>query len=56
MNRVIWQENVFLGDNDRLLFLKTLGEIRGMVSWQIHSYCLMSNQLHLVVETQLPEP
>jgi len=51
MNRGDRREPVFLGDEDRHLFLETLGETCQKTDWQIHAYCLMSNHFHLVMET-----
>ena len=51
MNRGDRRENIFLGDEDRLLFLKTLEEACGKSRWQENAYCLMSNHFHLVIET-----
>src|SRR5580765_3637339 len=51
MNRGDRQEPIFLDDQDRGLFLETLGETCKKTGWQIHAYCLMSNHFHLVVET-----
>lgn len=38
-------------DEDRRLFLATLGEVVGQMNWVCHAYCLMSNHYHLVIET-----
>ena len=54
MNRGDRRENIFLNDEDREHFLKTLGQACEKSHWQVHAYCLMSNHFHLVVET--PEP
>ena len=51
MNRGDRREAVFLDDQDRDLFLKTLGEACQKTGWQVHAYCLMNNHFHLVVET-----
>jgi REP element-mobilizing transposase RayT len=56
MNRGDRREDIFLGDEDRRLFLKTLEEACGKSRWQVHAYCLMSNHFHLVVETQSKRP
>ena len=45
------REAIFLGDADRELFLRTLGEACKKTDWQIHAYCLMKNHFHLVIET-----
>jgi REP element-mobilizing transposase RayT len=51
MSRGDHREDIFHGDQDRELLLKTLGEACAKTDWQIHAWCLMSNHLHLVVET-----
>jgi putative transposase len=51
MNRGDHQERIFCDDDDRKVFLATLAEGCEKTGWQIHSYCLMSNHLHLVIET-----
>jgi REP element-mobilizing transposase RayT len=51
MSRGDRREPIFTDDHDRKLFLKTLGEACEKTDWQIHSWCLMSNPFHLVVET-----
>ncbi|HEY2952847.1 MAG TPA: transposase, partial [Verrucomicrobiae bacterium] len=51
MNRGDRQEEIFLDDDDRELFLKTLGEACTKTDWQVHAHCLMSNHFHLVMET-----
>ena len=51
MNRGDRQEAIFLGEEDRDLFLETLGQSCGKTGWQVHAYCLMGNHFHLVVET-----
>jgi REP element-mobilizing transposase RayT len=51
MNRDDHSELVFRDSADPALFLRTLGEACGKTDWQVHSYCLMSNHFHLVVET-----
>ena len=51
MNRGDQQEEIFIDDEDRTLFLETLGEACAKTKWQVHAYCLMGNHFHLVVET-----
>jgi REP element-mobilizing transposase RayT len=51
MNRGDRQEEIFLDDDDRKLFLKTLGEACAKTDWQVHAHCLMRNHFHLVIET-----
>src|SRR5260221_943040 len=51
MNRGDHREPIFSSNKDRELFLKTLGEASEKTDWQVHAWCLMSNHLHLVIET-----
>jgi hypothetical protein len=43
MNRGDQREDIFHDEQDRLLFLSTLGEACQKTDWQVHVYCLMSN-------------
>ena len=54
MSRGDRQEAIFLDDEDRRRFLKTLGEACEKAGWQVHAYCLMGNHFHLVLETPQP--
>lgn len=45
------QEDVYLDEADRKLFLSLLGEVCDRFNWAIHAYCLMTNHYHLLVET-----
>ena len=51
MNRGDRREPIVRDDEDRKLFLATLGECCGKTDWQVHAWCLMLNHFHLVVET-----
>ena len=51
MNRGDPREAIFIDDQDRELFLDTLGEACEKTDWQVHAWCLMSNHFHLVCET-----
>jgi len=42
---------IFRSDQDRRLFLETLGEAVPRFGLLVHAYCLMPNHYHLVVET-----
>ena len=53
MSRGDRREAIVLGDCDRELWIRTLGEACGKCDWQVHAYCLMTNHFHLVVETPL---
>ncbi len=54
MDRGNRMEAVFLDDEERRLFLKTLWQACARTGWRIHSYVLMGNHYHLLMET--PEP
>src|SRR5437867_1995300 len=51
MNRGDRREPIFLTDEDRKLFVQTIGEVCQKTGWQVHAYCLMDNHFHLVIET-----
>src|SRR2546426_9008620 len=54
INRGDRREPIFKDDEGRQRFLSTLGEASQKTGWQGHSYCLMPNHFHLVVETPQP--
>ena len=39
------------GDNDRFMFIDTLGEVCGRTGWQIYAFVLMNNHYHMLVHT-----
>lgn len=45
------REDIYLSDDDRLLWLDLLGEVCKRFNWVCHAYCLMSNHYHMVIET-----
>jgi REP element-mobilizing transposase RayT len=45
------REDIFLDDDDRELFLNVLKETGEIYNWIFHSYCLMGNHYHLLIET-----
>ncbi|HOL22036.1 MAG TPA: transposase [bacterium] len=45
------KKEIFLGDDDKTLFLRVLKEITENFNWLCHAYCLMNNHYHLVIET-----
>ena len=51
MNRGDRREAIVHNDEDRRLFVETLGEACAKTDWQVHAFCLMGNHFHLVVET-----
>lgn len=42
---------MFKDDEDRLNFLNTLQHVNKRYNWICHSYCLMTNHFHLLIET-----
>jgi len=54
MSRGDRKEPIFEDDEDRLRFLRALGETCGRADWGVHAYCLMGNHFHLVLETAKP--
>jgi REP element-mobilizing transposase RayT len=54
MNRGDHLEPIYQNDQDREIFLKTLGETCGSTGWFIHSFVLMKNHYHLLLETPRP--
>src|SRR6266566_5063532 len=51
MSRGDRRDAIFESDDDRRLFLETLGQACRKTDWQVHGYCLMRNHFHVVVET-----
>lgn len=47
------KEAIYLLDEDREKFLSVLGDVCTKYNWLCHSYCLMSNHYHLLIETPL---
>lgn len=47
-------QDIFLGDEDRRVFLEILGQTVERFTWHCHAYCLMPNHYHLLVETGAP--
>jgi len=45
------RENIYLFDDDRLLFLSVISDVCTRFNWCCHAYCLMSNHYHLLIET-----
>ena len=54
MSRGNRKEPIFLDDRDRVIFLRTLGQTCQRTGWIVHSYVLMRNHYHWLLET--PEP
>jgi len=47
------QENIYLSEEDRLIFLEIFSQVCNRCNWLCYAYCLMSNHYHLLVETPL---
>jgi REP element-mobilizing transposase RayT len=47
-------EDIFVDPEDRQRFLRTLGQACERTGWRVHSFVLMRNHYHLLLET--PEP
>ena len=45
------REEIYEDDADRAMFLSIFGDVCCHYNWVCHSYCLMSNHYHLVIET-----
>jgi REP element-mobilizing transposase RayT len=45
------RSDIFVDDNDRLHFLNNLSDVVKRFNWLCHSYCLMGNHYHLLIET-----
>ena len=54
MNRGDHLESLFKDDKDREVFLKTLEETCVSSGWNAHSFILISNHYHLLIETMWP--
>ena len=50
------KQKIFLDDADYSTFLRMLMTVKKQFEWLIHTYCLMPNHYHLVVETEHPLP
>ena len=45
------RQDIFRDDEDRLFYLTTLKEVKKDLPYILHSYCLMTNHVHLQIET-----
>ncbi|WP_173918603.1 transposase [Halobacillus sp. Marseille-Q1614] len=45
------KENIFLSDYDRMKYLATIQKVKTKFRFNLHAYCLMSNHIHLLIET-----
>ncbi len=54
MNRGDRLEPIYEDDVDRMIFMKTLAETCESSGWHVHSFVLMKNHYHLLIETVRP--
>lgn len=47
------KEAIYISEEDREKFLSVLGDACAKYQWLCHSYCLMTNHYHLLIETPL---
>ena len=45
------REDIYIDDTDRRKWLELLGQVCQRYNWRCHTYCLMTNHYHIVVET-----
>lgn len=45
------REDIFEDDEDRKLFLATLGEVIDQFNWVCYAWCLMDNHYHVLIQT-----
>lgn len=48
------KQRIYVDDEDRVAYLRLLGQVIVRQGWRCLAYCLMKNHVHLLVET--PEP
>ena len=49
------KQEIFTDDRDRLRFLELLEQAVELLGWRCHTYCLMTNHYHLLVQTSEPD-
>jgi len=52
INRGVARSNIFLKDDDFKKFLEILDDTKLRYNFIVHSFCLMSNHYHLLIETK----
>jgi len=48
------RKEIFYGDEDKTLFLETVGEMSDRFEVDVFAFVLMSNHYHLLLRTNLP--
>lgn len=52
INRGVERRDVYLDDEDRLYFLSIVEQTGRLYLFEVHSFCLMNNHYHLLLETK----
>ena len=52
MGRVNHRQNIYGDKTDYQYFLGLLSDVQKRMPFELHSYCLMSNHFHLLLETK----
>ncbi|MDI9476091.1 MAG: transposase [Natronincolaceae bacterium] len=50
MVRGINRQSIFVEDRDHSRYIKTLGEYKKEIAFELYAYCLMGNHLHLLIK------
>ena len=45
------REDIYLNDDDRVIWLEVLEQTCNRFHWRCHAYCLMDNHYHILIET-----
>jgi len=45
------REDIFVDDEDRLIWLDVFAQVCSRYNWRCHAWCLMDNHYHVVIET-----
>jgi len=45
------REDIFVDDDDRLIWLEVFSQVCSRFNWRCHAWCLMDNHYHIVIET-----
>ena len=45
------REDIFVDDEDRLIWLEVFSQVCYRFNWRCHAWCLMDNHYHIVIET-----
>ena len=51
VSRGVNRTSIFLADDDRHLFVGLLNRTMRRCAWECHAYCLMGNNVHLVLDS-----